>query len=765
MNHSGSNRKMGLAVLAGGLAFVGGADATELIVDGSFENTTSVSATVRSGGRENPDVGQGWSIFSTYLYSTQYTFPGPANSGIQYLRPYAPGVFGVPQSSEVVTQLVSLTASTGLTGEEIDAGFGQYTFSAWFSSYLTQGDFSTVTVEFFDDVGSIIAGDPIVLSSQEFVANIPIGNNGRYPDAKQWVQDTRTGTIPILARTARVTAAAGTPRSGAPDGYVDLVSLDVEDISSELPRVIGAIPANNAAGVGPVVNISVTLRNNITAVNTNSIRLYLDNTLVTPTIQSTPPDTAVTYAAGLLPARSTHTYAIVFSDNGSPATTQSNLFQFTVADYMTLPTTQRTALGTEDTTKPGFNVKVYQVDALTGGTAAQPTLTESIELSESALAGLLGTNTADLSLAVAANRFEIPGVINFTNGTGVAGNFTNDVPFPGIPGTNAIENSENSFVHETLTYVRFPTAGYYQMGVNNDDQFRLSLGETGAVTLEIVSPNVVIPAVAIATNIAKLQFGGALPLTPLTGQVVYATPSGNPDDSCTIGTNTALAGKIVLLDRGDGGLCDNAAKAEQAQLAGAIAVIMITPGDVGYPMRLTDANPNIRIPVLVIAENFGGADLKTELAFNPNLTARIRGDAAPRLMEWNAFKEFGAVDVTTGFAVSEPGIYPMRLLSGQGTGAASLEWFSILPDGTKVLINDTSNPNALRAFRARTSSGAPVFAVPTLVSGQVRIAWTGSGTLQEAPSITGPWTTAPSQANPQNVAPTGTMKFYRIRNP
>jgi hypothetical protein len=31
---------MGLAVLAGGLAFVGGADATEIIVDGSFENTT-----------------------------------------------------------------------------------------------------------------------------------------------------------------------------------------------------------------------------------------------------------------------------------------------------------------------------------------------------------------------------------------------------------------------------------------------------------------------------------------------------------------------------------------------------------------------------------------------------------------------------------------------------------------------------------------------------------------------------------------------------
>jgi len=750
---------MGLAVLAGGLAFVGGADATELIVDGSFENTTSASSTVRIGGRANPDVGQGWSIFSTYLYTTQYTFPGPANSGAAFLRPYPPNTFGIPQSSEVVTQLVNLTASTGLTGEEIDAGFGQYTFSAWFSSYLTQGDFSTVTVEFIDDVG-VITGDPVVLGGQEFVAAIPVGDNGRYTDAKQWVQDIKTGAIPILARTARVTAAAGNPRSGAPDGYVDLISLDVEDLSTQIPRVVGAIPANNAGGVGPVVNISVALRDSLTAVNTNSIRLYLDNNLVTPTIQSAPPDTTVTYAAGLLPALSSHTYAIVFSDNGNPVTVQSNAFQFTVADYMTLPATQKSALGSEDTSKPGFNFRVYQVDALTAG--AQPTLTESIELSEYALLGLLGTNAADLSLAVASNRFEIPGVINFTNSTGAVGSFPNGLPFPGIPGTSA---SENNFVNETLTYVRFPTAGFYQMGVNNDDQFRLSLGETGSVALEIVSPPMVIPAVAIATNITKLQFGGSLPLTPLTGQVVYATPSGNPDDACAIGGDTTLAGKIVLLDRAGGGLCDNAAKAEQAQLAGAIAVIMITPADAGFPMRLTDANPNIRIPVLVIAESFGGADLKTELSINPNVTARIRGDSNPRIMEYNSFKEFGAVDVVEGFAVPEPGIYPFRLLSGQGTGAASLEWFSILPDGTKVLINDTSNPNALRTFRARTFAPPPVFARPTLVGGQVRISWSGSGTLQEAPSLTGPWTTATSQANPQNVTPTGTMKFYRIRNP
>ena len=199
-------------------------------------------------------------------------------------------------------------------------------------------------------------------------------------------------------------------------------------------------------------------------------------------------------------------------------------------------------------------------------------------------------------------------------------------------------------------------------------------------------------------------------------------------------------------------------------MAGAIAVIMITPGDAGFPMRLDDANPNIRIPVLVIAENYGGTDLKG-LVGTSDVTVRIRGDNAPRLTEYNAPKGFGAVDVTTGFAVPEPGLYPFRLVSGQSTGAGSLEWFSILPDGTKVLINDSSNLNALRAFRARFSTPRPMLAAPTRVGGQVRIAWTGSGTLQEATSVTGPWTTAPSQTNPQNVTPSGTMKFYRISQP
>src|SRR5438093_11313169 len=142
-------RKMGLAVLTGGLAFVGSASATELGVDGSFENTSpSSNPIVKVGGTPEPAVGGGWTLFSTYLYSTLYTLPGPANSGVQYLRPYPSGTYGITQSSQSVTQAMSLTATTTLTPARIDSGAGRYTMSAWFSSYLVQGDYSDLTLEF-----------------------------------------------------------------------------------------------------------------------------------------------------------------------------------------------------------------------------------------------------------------------------------------------------------------------------------------------------------------------------------------------------------------------------------------------------------------------------------------------------------------------------------------------------------------------------------------------------------------------------------------
>ena len=51
----------------------------------------------------------------------------------------------------------------------------------------------------------------------------------------------------------------------------------------------------------------------------------------------------------------------------------------------------------------------------------------------------------------------------------------------------------------------------------------------------------------------------------------------------------------------------------------------------------------------------------------------------------------GAADTSFQFYVQQPGVYGFRTIYEQGAGGANLEWFMVNPDGTRVLINDTTN--------------------------------------------------------------------------
>ena len=64
----------------------------------------------------------------------------------------------------------------------------------------------------------------------------------------------------------------------------------------------------------------------------------------------------------------------------------------------------------------------------------------------------------------------------------------------------------------------------------------------------------------------------------------------------------------------------------------------------------------------------------------------------------------GAADTIFSFAVTQAGYYPFRLVHFQGTGAASLEFFSVTPDGQKILINDPYTPGSIPAYAAATTS-------------------------------------------------------------
>jgi hypothetical protein len=63
----------------------------------------------------------------------------------------------------------------------------------------------------------------------------------------------------------------------------------------------------------------------------------------------------------------------------------------------------------------------------------------------------------------------------------------------------------------------------------------------------------------------------------------------------------------------------------------------------------------------------------------------------------------GASDTLFSFVVEQAGIYPVRLLYFEISGGASVEFFSVKPDGTKILINDTFSAGPIRAYRERTA--------------------------------------------------------------
>ncbi|HEY5914170.1 MAG TPA: PA14 domain-containing protein [Verrucomicrobiae bacterium] len=74
----------------------------------------------------------------------------------------------------------------------------------------------------------------------------------------------------------------------------------------------------------------------------------------------------------------------------------------------------------------------------------------------------------------------------------------------------------------------------------------------------------------------------------------------------------------------------------------------------------------------------------------------------------------GASDTLFDVQVGEAGIYPIRVLWYQGNGGANLEFFSVKPDGTKVLVNNIASgaragdPSSIRAYRTATIQNGAV---------------------------------------------------------
>lgn len=348
-----------------------------------------------------------------------------------------------------------------------------------------------------------------------------------------------------------------------------------------------------------------------------------------------------------------------------------------------------------------------------------------------------------------------------------AGGYPED-PLPGITATSGGAGTPFESVAEgAQTYVEFPTAGFYQLGVNSDDNFRLSITENPPPpVLTINGPtNTALASFSMASdpreqNGGRTRFGVPPPVVPLTAPIAYLTPGGIDDP----GPYPVVTGKIVLLDRGGTnlGTTSTGGKIKAAQDRGAVGVLFTTP-DLGYGGYAGATRTDIVVPVLGLPHATAASLLKSYLTNGIAVTGTIRG--TPAFVVGGADFGKGDSDIIMGVFVQQAGVYPMRMAFHQGGGGGNCEFFSVKPDGTKVLLNDTA-AGGLKTYRVRVAQLR--FNSPTVSGGLVTFTWTGTGTLQQAAALTGnpnDWTDVNPQpvGNTYTVPATGNRLFLRLK--
>src|ERR1035441_113127 len=454
-----------------------------------------------------------------------YNLSAPANAGdfpgdVQY--PGIPGTNGGTNNFalEAITYLY-LTPGTYTFGVNSDDGFR-------LSSLATQ-------------VGVFDAGRP----AADTIFSFAVTQTGYYPFRLVHFQGSSAASLEWFSVT--------------PDGQKILINDTsttgfipaYSKATSSRPYFLGSSPYST--GNRPDKPIFVQMQNGVgIQVDTNTIHLLVNGVVVAPSITQTGGVTTVQYSSATWVSASANTATVWFADSAASPVSQTNQFTFSALTYANLPASYAISAGSVDTTKLGFLQNVFQTDKTVPSSIAYAEIMLGGQWADAA--GNLYPNKATANTD-GTRTFSQTNAINYNVAApALAGNFTNDTQFPGIPG---VAGSTNTFALEAITYLYLPV-GYYSLGVNSDDGFRL-------------------------------------------------TTSPNPHDE--------------------------------------------------FPYQLA------------------------------------------------VFDGTRAADTTaTGFGITNAGYYPFRLVYFQATGPASLELFSTDYTGAKTLVNDTSNPASLRAYRSANNT-------------------------------------------------------------
>ena len=144
---------------------------------------------------------------------------------------------------------------------------------------------------------------------------------------------------------------------------------------------------------------------------------------------------------------------------------------------------------------------------------------------------------------------------------------------------------------------------------------------------------------------------------------------------------------------------------------------------------------------------FGTAGAETYLDAEYAECANCSGDDSPWIVE---------------VLVTQEGVYPFRLLFFTTGASSSLEWLTVTPTGSRLLINEPGLGD-IPAY-------VPDYALPPTtelgirrVGDSVVIEWTGGGTLQSVSDLNHQWSNVPAASSPHTAPLTGTQQYFRVR--
>jgi hypothetical protein len=198
---------------------------TNLVANPSFEEIP--------GGPVTDWIG----FTGTYAYSLNYTGAAPPGAGERFW-------FG--GAGDVVTAVLP-PIDLSENAVDIDDGRASYLLDAYFSNYLQQRDYGQVRASFINGTGQSVG--EATIGSEAFTQSLPIGFNGRYPDARDWGLDFTDGPIPVGTRSVLITIEGHKePGVGAVvDGYIDLVDFQIFAVPIPEPSSLAMLAMGGAA--------------------------------------------------------------------------------------------------------------------------------------------------------------------------------------------------------------------------------------------------------------------------------------------------------------------------------------------------------------------------------------------------------------------------------------------------------------------------------------------------------------------------------------